>query len=70
VSRIFVEGFAGEPGAVAELEIDLPEDAEPLRTRAAVIRAGAGLQFTDSTRAFRVRLDRYLAAQEPPRGWD
>lgn len=66
---IFVAGMGEEPGAVVDLELDLADGDEPARTQAVVIRRGGGLQFTDSKRDFRVRLDRYLASSNPPRGW-
>lgn len=67
---IYLEGLPDEPGAVVDLALDLPDEREPARTQALVIHPGAGLQFTDATRSFRVRLDRYLASLIPPRGWD
>lgn len=69
---IFVEGLIEDPGVVVDLELDLPDEREPARTTAVVIHSGAGLQFTDSTRTFRVRLDRYLASLDPPQpgGWE
>lgn len=66
---IFVAGLAAERGAVVELELDLPDQRRPACAKAVVIRSGAGLQFTDSTREFRVRLDRYLLSFQPARGW-
>jgi hypothetical protein len=66
---MFVEHLGGAgPGDAIELRLDLGDES-PAVANALVIHAldeGAGVQFVDSSREFRLRLDKYVASLAAP----
>ncbi|TMA27085.1 MAG: PilZ domain-containing protein [Deltaproteobacteria bacterium] len=65
---IFVERLPGSAGEAFDVHLDLGDNG-PVPAKALVIHGigeGAGMQFVDSERTFRLRLDRYLASLAPP----